>query len=155
MSVPTPPRRRAVGDALRAAALALPPAALAEMGAEVRDYLPGAPETGLSARLVARFPVETHHADASGHLPAGRIAAFVDAVLAPLCDLAAPPSHCTQLALTILAPLPCQVPAVEVTGTLTARSSGTVSLEATVTAPDGAVLATAHSTRTLLRGDAG
>ena len=65
--------------------------------------------------------------------------------------LVAPPSVTAQLSMTYLAPVTPDLEYVEVEATRVARSGRQLVFDATVRAPDGAVLAMARSTNTIVR----
>ena len=155
MSVPTSPRYEQILGAMLAAAegsgLKLPPPVFADMLTEMRDYVPGDPQTHVGARMVGRFPLQERYQNPMGHMQGGMIAAAVDNVIGPLSYLVAPPSATANLAITYLAPVTPGFAFVEVEARLTHRAGRQLVFEATVTGPDGQTLAVAHATQTVVR----
>ena len=139
-------------EAAGAAGLKLPPPVFADMETEVRDYRPGDAETHVGATLVARFPVLERYQNPMGVMQGGVIAAAVDNVVGPLAYLVAPPSATSQLTMTYLAPVTPDTEHVEVEARLVARAGRQLVFDAVVRSPDGAELAVARATQTVLRG---
>lgn len=155
MSVPSPTDLRGfkeMMEAAGAAGLKLPPPVLLDMQADLRDYRPGDAERGnVGAVLVARFPVLERYQNPMGTMQGGVVAAAVDNVIGPLSYLVAPPSVTSQLTMTYLAPVSEGMETIEVQARLVHRAGRQLVFDATVTGPDGAELAIARSTNTIVR----
>ena len=86
-----------------------------------------------------------------GVMQGGMVAAAVDGVIGPLSYLVAPPSVTAQLTMTYLAPASGELAFVEVEARLVSRAGRQLVFDATVTDPDGAELAVARATQTVVR----
>lgn len=154
MSVPDLNLQRMVDrmKALGADGLKVPPPVFIDMETEIRDYRPGdEAREHLGAVLVARFPNLERYQNPMGYMQGGIIAAAVDGVVGPLSFLVAAPSVTAQLSMTYLAPVTDAMPYVEVEGTLTHRSGRHLVFDAVVRSPEGADLAVARMTQTVVR----
>lgn len=154
MSVPSPTDLDGflkMMEAAGAAGLQIPPPVFEDMGAEVRDYRPGEAETHLGAALVCRFPVRERYQNPMGVMQGGVVAAAVDNVIGPLSYLVAPPSVTAHLALTYLRPVTPDLDWVDVEARLVSRAGRQLVFDASVRAPDGAELAVARATQTVVR----
>ena len=157
MSVPPAPLGfdpQALMDAMAsqgASGLKLPPPVFVDMETDVRDYRPGTGDDQLGASMTARFPVLERYQNPMGVMQGGMVAAAVDGVIGPLSYLVAPPSVTAQLTMTYLAPATEDTAYVEVEARLTARAGRQLVFDATVTAPDGTVIAVARATQTVVK----
>lgn len=153
MATPTPAAVARAMAALAAGApgLRVPPPVFEDMQAEVRDYEPGEPATGLGACLVVRMPLLERYQNPMGHVQGGVVAAMVDNAVGPLSYLVAPPSATTQMTISYLAPLASSLAYVDVTARLSHRVGRHLVIDAEVSAPDGALLAAARATQAVVR----
>lgn len=155
MSVPSPTDFQgfqAMMEQAGAAGLRLPPPALLDMQADIRDYRPGAADRGhVGAALLVRFPVLERYQNPMGAMQGGVVAAAVDNVVGPLSYLVAPPSVTAQLTVTYLAPVSEGAEAIEVEARLVHRAGRQLVFDAVVRGLDGAELAVARSTNTIVR----
>jgi uncharacterized protein (TIGR00369 family) len=154
MSVPSPTDLNGflkTMEAAGAAGLMLPPPVFTDMETDVRDYRPGDAETGVGAVLVARFPVLERYQNPMGVMQGGVIAAAVDNVVGPLSYMVAPPSATSQMAMTYLRPVAEGMAYVEVEARLASRAGRQLVFDAVVRSPEGAELAVARFTQTVLR----
>lgn len=154
MSVPEPLDPKALLDAMKALGadgLRLPPPVFETLQTDVRDVTRGARDDQIGASMTARFPIQEAYLNPMGILQGGVIGALVDGVVGPLSYLVAPPSVTAQMTVTYLAPARPEAGHVEVTARLVARSGRQLVFDATVSDPDGATLAVARMTQTVVR----
>lgn len=154
MAVPDSLDLQAVLDAMKrlgAEGLRLPPPIFETLKTDVRDYTPGTGDDNLGASMTARFPVQEAFLNPMGILQGGMTGALVDGVVGPLCYLVAPPSVTTQMTVTYLVPVRPEADYVEVTARFVSRAGRQLVFDAVVADPDGATLAVARMTQTVVR----